>query len=54
MSRRDQMNLLSRPMVYTAVTRAKKVCTVVGDVQAFHNSIRTVVRKLTVMQEVSR
>jgi exodeoxyribonuclease V alpha subunit len=53
-SRRDQMNLLSRPMVYTAVTRAKKVCTVVGDVQAFHNSIRTVVRKLTVMQEVSR
>lgn len=53
-SRRDQMNLLSRPMVYTAVTRAKKVCTVVGDVQAFHNSIRTVVRKLTVMQEVSK
>lgn len=53
-SRRDQMNLLSRPMVYTAVTRAKKVCTVVGDVQAFHNSIRTVVRKLTVMQEISK
>ena len=53
-SKRDQMNLLSRPMVYTAVTRAKKECNVIGDVSAFHNAIRTVNRKMTVMQEISK
>ena len=53
-SKRDQMNLLSRPMVYTAVTRARKECAVIGDVQAFHGAIRSVERKQTVMQEMSR
>mgnify|MGYP003293842994 CR=1 FL=1 len=53
-ARRDQTTLLSRPMVYTAVTRAKSECVVIGDVQAFHNSIRTVQCKQTVMQELSK
>lgn len=51
-TKRDQACLLSRPMVYTAVTRARCECHVVGDVQAFHGSIRTVERKQTVMQEL--
>lgn len=53
-TKRDQACLLSRPMVYTAVTRARCECHVVGDVQAFHGSIRTVERKQTVMQELVR
>lgn len=53
-TKRDQTCLLSRPMVYTAVTRARCECHVVGDVQAFHASIRAVVRKQTVMQELAK
>lgn len=53
-NKRDQMTLLSRPMVYTAVTRAKCECHVIGDVRTFHNSIRTVQCKMTVMQEISK
>jgi exodeoxyribonuclease V alpha subunit len=51
-TRRDQMNLLDRPMVYTAVTRTKSECRVVGDVGAFHGAIRAVKHKMTVMQEL--
>lgn len=51
---RDRIGLLSRPMAYTAVTRARSECRVIGDVRAFLGSIRTAERKLTVMQEISR
>ena len=53
-AKRDQMNLLDRPMVYTAVTRTKAECRVIGDVSAFHGAIRTVKHKMTVMQELSK
>ena len=38
-AKRDLMNLLDRPMVYTAVTRTKAECRVIGDVGAFHGAI---------------
>lgn len=52
-AKRDAMNLLSRPMVYTAVTRAKKECHVVGDAPAFSRAIGTVEHKMTVIQELA-
>ena len=51
-ARRDSSTLLSRSMVYTAVTRAKKECHVVGDAWAFGTSIREVRTKHTAMQEI--
>lgn len=53
-AKRDLMNLLDRPMAYTAVTRTKAECRVVGDVSAFHGAIRTVKHKMTVMQELAK
>lgn len=53
-SKRDSMNLLSRPMVYTAVTRAKRECQIIGDSQAFFRAIGTVDHKMTVIQELAR
>lgn len=52
-AKRDAMTLLSRPMVYTAVTRAKRECRVIGDTQSFHRAIGTVNRKATVIQELA-
>lgn len=51
--RRDILTLLSRPMVYTAVTRAKSECHVVGDTFAFQTSIGSVDHKKTVIQELN-
>ena len=51
-ARRDSSTLLSRSMVYTAVTRAKKECHVIGDAWAFGTSIREVRTKHTAMQEI--
>lgn len=53
-AKRDMMNLLDRPMLYTAVTRTKAECRVIGDVGAFHGAIRTVKHKMTVMQELCK
>lgn len=52
-ARRDILTLLSRPMVYTAVTRAKKECHIVGDNFAFQKSIRTMQHKRTIIQELA-
>ena len=52
-AKRDAMNLLSRPMVYTAVTRAKKECHVIGDAPSFSRAIGTVEHKMTVIQELA-
>jgi hypothetical protein len=52
-ARRDILTLLSRPMVYTAVTRAKKECHIVGDNFAFQKSIGTMQHKRTVIQELA-
>lgn len=53
-AKRDAMNLLSRPMVYTAVTRAKRECRVIGDPSSFSRAIGTVDHKMTVMQELAK
>jgi len=52
-TRRDIATLLSRPMVYTAVTRAKKECCVIGDAWAFSRAVAEVRPKHTVMQEIA-
>ena len=51
-TRRDIATLLSRPMVYTAVTRAKRSCRVIGDAWAFSRAIAEVRPKHTAMQEI--
>lgn len=52
-ARRDIATLLSRPMVYTAVTRAKNECHVIGDAWAFSRAIAEVRPKHTAMQEIA-
>lgn len=52
-TRRDTATLLSRPMVYTAVTRAKSACCVVGDAWAFGLAVRETRPKHTAMQEIA-
>jgi exodeoxyribonuclease V alpha subunit len=51
---RDQMTLLDRSMIYTAVTRARKECAVLGEAKAFQDAIRTVRTKETVIQELAQ
>lgn len=51
--RRDIAMLLSRPMIYTAVTRAKNECRIIGDVWAFSRAVSEVRPKHTVMQELA-
>lgn len=51
-ARRDSSTLLSRSMVYTAITRAKKECHAIGDAWAFGTSIHEVRTKHTAMQEI--
>lgn len=52
-ARRDVSNLLNRPMVYTAVTRAKRSCRIIGDAWAFGVAVRELQAKHTVIQEIS-
>ena len=52
-TRRDSATLLSRPMVYTAVTRAKSECRIVGDAWAFGLAVRETRPKHTVIQEIA-
>ena len=52
-ARRDLATLLSRPMVYTAVTRAKRSCRVIGDAWAFSCAISETKPKHTAMQEIA-
>lgn len=52
-ARRDIATLLSRPMIYTAVTRARKDCCVIGDAWAFSRAVAEVRPKHTAMQEIA-
>lgn len=52
-ARRDLATLLSRPMVYTAVTRAKRSCRVIGDAWAFSRAVSETRTKHTAMQEIA-
>jgi len=51
---RDAYSLLSRSLIYTAVTRAKKECLVVGELRAFFDAIRRETRTQTVMQQLAK
>lgn len=53
-AKRDAMNLLNRPMVYTAVTRAKRECHVIGDASSFSRAVGTIDHKMTVIQEIAQ
>jgi len=51
---RDQATLLDRSMIYTAVTRARCECNVVGEIRALSDGIRNVKTKNTVLQELAK
>jgi exodeoxyribonuclease V alpha subunit len=51
--RRDSRALLDRGLIYTAVTRTKEQCVVMGQYDAFAEGIRTVREKRTVIQELA-
>jgi exodeoxyribonuclease V alpha subunit len=44
---------LTRPLVYTAVTRTKEQCIIVGDHRAFLQGCQTITSKKTVLQELA-
>jgi exodeoxyribonuclease V alpha subunit len=50
---RDQRALLDRPLIYTAVTRTRSECYVIGDRQAFNVGCATVRAKRTVLQQLA-
>lgn len=52
--RRDARALLSRPLIYTAVTRTRKQCIVVGDKAAFAEGCRSLVSKNTIIQQFAK
>ena len=49
---RDSYSLLNRPMVYTAITRAKKKCLVVGEMTALQRAVSVVPTKRTILQKL--
>jgi exodeoxyribonuclease V alpha subunit len=51
---RDQFALVDRSLIYTAITRAREECTVIGEIRALQDGIRTVRTKQTVIQELNR
>ncbi len=50
--RHDAATLLDRPMVYTAVTRARRECVVVGDLGAYARAVSFARPRRTVLQEI--
>lgn len=50
----DSHMMLSRPLIYTAITRARKNCVVMGDARAFAAGIGVCPAKTTVLQELAR
>ncbi len=50
---RDSFALLDRSLIYTAVTRAKEHCIVIGQTNAFRNGINNLKTKTTVFQELA-
>jgi exodeoxyribonuclease V alpha subunit len=47
---RDAFALLDRAMTYTAITRAKQECLVLGELSAFSNAVRKITNRNTVMK----
>jgi len=50
---RDSWALLDRSLIYTAITRTRAACCVVGELAAFYGGILKVSQKKTVLQEIS-
>ena len=50
---RDAFSLLDRSLTYTAVTRTRAACCVVGEMDAFWRSIETVKHRRTILQELA-
>ncbi len=50
---RDAHNLLSRSLIYTAVTRTRKECVVVGETYAFERGCQTLKTKQTIIQQLA-
>jgi len=50
---RDQY-MLSRSLVYTAITRAKKVCAIIGNVELFKSTSLNYEKKETVLQQLAK
>jgi exodeoxyribonuclease V alpha subunit len=50
---RDSHALLSRSLIYTAVTRTRQQCVVVGERWAFQKGCKTVTEKSTVLQQLA-
>lgn len=46
----NHRRMLSRPLLYTAITRAREACCVVGQLPAFRHGLGVVSRKQTVLQ----
>ncbi len=51
---RDAYALLSRPLIYTAVTRAKRECHVIGELRTFANAIQQTSNIQTILQQFAR
>lgn len=50
---RDARQLLNRPLIYTAVTRTKEKCIVIGERWAFQHGCQTLTAKSTIIQELA-
>jgi exodeoxyribonuclease V alpha subunit len=48
---KDSFMLLSRSLIYTAITRAQKSCLVLGQPQSFYQGIKTIRTRQTIIQE---
>jgi exodeoxyribonuclease V alpha subunit len=51
---RDSFALLDRPLIYTAITRTRQHCVVMGQVEAFRAGIGRIKTKRTVLQELAK
>jgi hypothetical protein len=50
---RDAYTMLDRSLIYTAVTRAREYCCIIGDFRAFKDAIRKTSHRNTAMQELA-
>jgi len=51
---RDDHALLNRPLIYTAVTRTREQCVVVGETASFRRGCRKLTHKNTILQELAK
>ena len=51
---RDRFKLLTRQLIYTAVTRTQEHCIVLANVNAFYEAIGKISRKETIIQELAK